>query len=441
MRPQYVSKIETGAIQLPDGEFLTAFAKLANKPRQELEELARAPDEGQRTVHAAPASTISTRGVVRIGTGHCVWASPVLLAAIEGRLAQFQVCSFKNPSADDGLGWIQPRQFPSSVPGSSGFAEGLHSLSAVDVLRLLEDGVVDIGFVPGQVVDDNEKKSLYRVGCIVDSWTGCSFVCREKFWPEAKTEATSEDLARKLVELKKNGDDRQPKPMAKYVVALEDKTIAAQILKDGLDAEWPKEHAGRLWYEILQDCLNSDFAKKDEYRSLENDAQKVGVELAGIITWEPHATWLCQTTPSQDELKNLPLKFASGKDGRASHLTFELVIRRSDVSSPEPRSQELRRAIVQLMLELRDCAQRLNGVDRSMMDVDRGAVENLGRYFDLIRDPIAGNRPSDASTGTNSASNRRRYEDITDTLKAIGGVRFTVHFHPEAIVDMGFKPR
>lgn len=431
-RRQYVSKVETGAIQRPDDQFFDALAKLTNKPREELEELARKPeDKGSPTsAHSSP-----TQDVFRMACGHCVWSGPLILAAIEGRLPQVEICSFKTD--DNSLTWLDASQFPVSVPGPVGWKQGLQSLSAVDVLRLLEDKVIDVGCVPGKVVND-KRKALYRVGCVVDSWTGCSFVCRRDMLNQIRsvsghTEITSKHLAEVLVD-KGNG-----KPTARKIVALEDQTIAAQLIKDGLEARWTREHAGRLWIDVLHPCANSDFAQQNKFSTLEGEVNDLGLELAGILTWEPHATWLRQTSKDREDLENVPLKFPIGENGRPTHLTFELVVRRADVISPEPRSQALRRVLPPLMLQLRDCAQRLNALDSSLSDfLDLNAVESLGRYFDLLKHTDEANRFSNPAP---SPRNRLRYEDIEDTLKAIGGVRFNVHFHPEAIVDMGFRAK
>lgn len=413
---QYISKIETGVIQWPgDDEFWEALSLFASIPRADLEDLARRPmgSHEQRRI----------RSTFCVAAGHCIWAAPLVLAAREGMIEEyFHVVTSR---VGEAFSPIAEPLSPEKIPSPRN--KDVVSLSAIDVLDCLrregeDKNRVDLAIVPGKLVDEAEK-SLLRIGCIVDSWTGCSLVCRKEFEQRLAgrdgnlTEVTSRALASALVTPSSRG-----RPVAaRFKIALEEGTVADEILKEGMDVQWGKD-SGRLVCDILHPCRNRDFAVEKKYEDIERAVGK-DFSLAGVLTWDPHATWLKKTAEKREDLTIVPVKFPVGEDGRAAHLTFELVIRSADAISTEPRAKELRHAIFHLMRQLRDCSARLNFIDTIFKSNDRRTVRAIGEYFGLI---------------DVDRSDSLGFDDMADTLKAIGSVRFTAHFHTEALIAMRY---
>jgi hypothetical protein len=426
-KPQFISKLETGAVQRPeDPSFWDALGKLTGMPREKLEAMAFVAEGSAKTIF-------------RVVAGHCIWAAPIVLASLEGQLDSFEVCTFEwtNENGEEktprDFAWIKPREpiTKANVPGPNATKTNA-SLSAPEVLELLESGMdhgdrIDVALVPGRLVDENIRSGLLRVGCVVDSWTGCAFVCRERFLdehlapicsesPHGQLEVTSNQLAKAL----------QADIANKYAgatVYLEEGTVADRMLREGF-------RVGQDAFDAIRNRQNKDFAAKQEFDLLE---KKVSVLLkkketqrifAGILTWEPQATWLKTTATNSESIRIIPVKFPIGADGRPTNLTFEVVIRRQDANSDEPRARQFRRSLFEMMKILRDCASRLNQLDSVTLHSDPSAIEKIGDYFGL----------------TDDKATLTRSKQLASTLKAIGSVNYTFHPHIEALREMRFQP-
>src|ERR1043165_167421 len=167
----YISKVENGRIKQPKQRFLEALANVMNTTVEELAELSVSP--APEAPLAEPIPRLSRPTLFKLVFGHSLWGAPIFEAAHGERIPQFNVTSFAEPDIDCSvattkLGWIQPNStFPTPRPGS-----GLVALSAANVVALLRRGEADVGALPGNIVPSD----FIRVGTVVDSVAGCTFV-------------------------------------------------------------------------------------------------------------------------------------------------------------------------------------------------------------------------------------------------------------------------
>jgi transcriptional regulator with XRE-family HTH domain len=441
-RPGYVSKIETGTLQKPDDDFFVALARLVAKPIDDLKELSArrfSPNPGA----SEPLSRLAASAhPYKIAFGHCIWGAPLVFAVGKGLIPQFETTSFadKDGPVFVNEGWMKGAM---KVPGPFSPDPKLESLSANNVLRMLERGEVDLAAVPGNVLVDSRLSWLVRVATLVDSASGCSLVCDHSILESLRRQATkrsmdaarhceesedgvsAEDLGQLLV--RQHEGDR-----AKHSrLALELGTVAEGLLRDAL-ARIDAKKAADIWWNVVLPFSNSDLALENTMRVAREEYVKGNAGL-GIITWEPHATWTVTFNPS---MSKCPIHFRRGPNGRPTHLTFELVMRRDDANSVEPRSRELRLAIYRLVQHLGDCAERLNRIDTDSLAADQQAVVLNGQYFNLSKDKNG--KHAEKIVEKPLFYGRDAYGD---TISAIGGVRYAVHWASNEVLDlMGFRP-
>jgi transcriptional regulator with XRE-family HTH domain len=418
-RQGYISKIETGLIGTPDAEFLKALAREVGKTVDELIALSRQPEESEETDQLLPQITVP-ENEFKLVFGHSLWGAPIFHAAYEGRIQEFAVTSFASLNPQAGLRrlepiWITPTQI-ARTPGPG--VSDLAAFSAVDVLTLLRKGEADVGAVPGDIVPED----FIRIGTIVDSAAGCTFVCRkEKFeeWEKEGSHRPRRQSSREaptstglnpmvfdtndLCKIIENENDAGKKVR----IGVEENTIAYEYLKD--ICEQDRTHPLQV-KDVKWKLRSSELAIKS-VTTLERECRSEypPSDLIGVIVWEPHATWmtLIENAETGRELKKVPIHFTPSSLGRPHHLSYELVIRQNRIGRMNPREKELRSAVSKLMYELWDSANRLNKL--SKWSVDHGMIEQLAEYFRFAGD--------DAEDGA-----------IERTLNAVGSILYSVRW-------------
>lgn len=192
--PHYVSKVETGRVVRPSRKFIQSMAAKTDRSEQELRSLSREPLLLDATQGAEKSGASAAQ--YRLAFGHCLWGAPIFLAAHRGMVPEFSVASYSiSDSEDYGSDtpvWIQPEDYDVEVPGPG--SQQTRPWSAVKVLDLVEKEIVHVGVVPGNVIwGRGINQRFLRLGSIVDSTTGCTFICdASKFSVNANVLSTRE---------------------------------------------------------------------------------------------------------------------------------------------------------------------------------------------------------------------------------------------------------
>jgi hypothetical protein len=195
------------------------------------------------------------------------------------------------------------------------------------------------------------------------------------------------------------------KPARNLRVGLERKTIAAYFFDLALiDSEYEEEMPG----ETVFGLRNWEFSYRT-FRQLHEDCEKAGGELIGILTWEPHASWLKRMSKGE-ELKRVPLVLSPEPPwGRPRHLTYEVVVNFDRLAGMgEAAKRRFLGALKNLLLAFETQGHRLNAV-RGFEDHD--ALEDLARYFGFAGP---------------SGENVLKRDDLEETLSAITQIRYSV---------------
>jgi len=338
--PKYVSIVETGARLNLEARFFSALSKLSGQSIERLQTQQRIP------IQSAPASgslgSPPPSYPVRIACGHVIWAAPILAAAIDGRLPGISIATFAESKMDaellsaDKAVWVESGKWPVLPRDLEGLRMKVPAplrkeespswpLSARDVLRWLREGNVDIIGVPGGLVEHN--RDFMRIGRIVDSATGCTLVCSKELsdrlqpneratWPYQTV--TTDQLCATL----SAGDSA-------WRIGAEEGTVAWQFL----EAACMK--GGRDLSDIPWDCPNrvlttSSFGMLQS--RLRSEMRDDDIRLAGVVTWEPHASWLIDQ--SEEEPRAFPMQLSPNHRGEPRHLTFDLFILRRRSEDP-----------------------------------------------------------------------------------------------------------
>ncbi|MBE7559510.1 helix-turn-helix domain-containing protein [bacterium] len=412
-QPQYVSKVEVGAIRRPQRQFLEALAELTGTPVEELDAMCgQAPAESAAAPLTRPDEQIHP-GRFRLAFTHCLWGAPIVLAAYRGMLPDFRVASFVGSSGGDGdsprtvprLEWMRPENgIPNPVPGPLSPSPPVAPLSAADVMRLLEEQRIDVGVVPGSVVQ-NETRFL-RVGSIVDSPAGCFLVLDESAlkmagaaWAE-RGWITTDELGILLKEHGKKAPAGKRAGRCIPAIGVEECSIAKEFLMRTCDS------AGLQYRNHMWTCSGPDLAAR-RFSELKEACMQTGAcqELAGVLTWDPHATWLANMH-GKPEPSKLPIYLSPNALGQPTHVTFDVIVNRTTSLSPDFRT-----ALLNLMGALCRIARTI-----SRPESTDEYLRALAIYFGF---------------GPEGAVDTER---LTGLSKALAGIRYSVRLSVELLL-------
>lgn len=365
--PSYVSKLETGRLRMPAEDVIAKLADFLDKSVDEIRRLCESNDQPV----GAPC---------RLVAGYSVWAAPILLAAAEGLIPGIEVsCLSKIGSSGvrlvSDLEWISPGRYLDELTPRM---EGIAPLSAADVAELLQREGVEFGALPGNLVrGDRLRDSVLCVGTITDSSGGCSIVCRSEVADELATiagEPAGSRSGRRSVGTRDLAillqNPKSKSTVGRRRVAAEERTIAAEYVTQACrhitSGRRRLSRSNVIWDFRAASVAKTNF---DEFES--RCVQETNDKLLGIIVWEPLATWLTSTgtrpskgKPANKPLAAIPLHFTpEDGSGRASHLSYEIVLPRRLLAEPTARRQELFLSMERIMTAVAATAARLNNIE------------------------------------------------------------------------------
>ena len=383
-RPQYLSKLETGRIARPDDDFLRALARFSKRTVDELVAMTQRPaaatppgpldttDRSLRQPLQPPRHPVGSK--IRLAYGHCAWAAPIMAAGLRDQLPpEIELASFR-PKATGSATLALPSPIWSSdtlewKKGLASRREEFDTMSARDAIDLLNNQVVQVAAVPGDIVD---SPLLTVIGTVVDSFGGCTMVMPASKAAELRNVGARHTLAdgglgcstSQLAEWLKLEPNEQ-----RGAVGFEIGTIAQQFFLHavGFESNFNSESLG--W-----GCDNSQLAKISWSELASDCEQRVSRDLLAFITWEPHATWLTTRSTSVN-LEKVPLHFGL-QAGRPTHMTFDLVCRKESIRDPS-----FGRVVSSLLAVLEDQAHKISQFRRNRFD--ERLVWMLARQFDF----------------------------------------------------------
>jgi hypothetical protein len=368
---KYVSVLETGGRRTFDAGVFQALSIVTGQTVERLEEL-----------HSVPVATTITPQTrtqqsprIRIACGHVAWGAPLIAATLDGSARGISLATFaitrddkRPPSAEEAV-WLIPGDWPVLPRDFKELRDKVRCqqdqirnqedrpspratpLSAADALRWLHEGSVDIAAVPGALVENN--RDVMRVGQIVDSVSGCTLVCNQDLfkslgdvvpdlqvtdgpnnqWP--RRTITTNELRAGMSRLK----EKFSRTDKNFKLAVEGGTVAWQFLEaayvdcDESDSYWTTHADRQSPFEVEWDCANrllSNSSFDDLQTRLHKEHGKAAA-LAGVITWDPHATWLIRRG---NGLHAVRMQLGPDAIGRPQHLTFDVIILRKRSGDP-----------------------------------------------------------------------------------------------------------
>jgi transcriptional regulator with XRE-family HTH domain len=363
LAPQYVSKIERGAIRRPSDEVLQ---KLATFLRQDVSDLVDACER----VGVRSAINVSAKGRrFQIVTGHTLWAVPALLALRHRDFAAFEFASFGPP---DGA----PRWLPAGVddPLRAGalpaFGPLERTYSARDVSTQLRLGRGDFGLLPRAFV--TEGGDLEPVVDLMDSSSACVVSLPATLCTEVAEGSISTSMVVELLATRKTRAARS-KHTPRITILAEAETVAedhAFVIQKALLA------AG-FAVNMPPDVRCSEFDVLGKTHDLED-------EHTLIIGWDPPMTWLHRSPRSGNNRRLFPLR----ADDPASRVRFALVTSKSTKIDPPIA------LLWRFVEEIDKAGNVVRNIVRGDPSADRNAARFLVRYFSLGDDRAA---PADLS--------------------------------------------
>ena len=465
--PTKISKYVTTGRPVPTRDFVAAIAIVLGAAEAEIIEMANQPAEPKKNVKgvAGVRRIIGTKPTFNLLLGHTIWAAPVVLAAMEGRLPQIQVATYLNeekmPVYIDPRAWgpsncdkvnpfirIDVPNQPKRRTKSSTPSRKLEALSAATVYNYLmkPDSNVDAVIVPGRFA---LEKRLTRIGCIADTRVGCLWIGPEKVWtalkpyaskfypvdiinePGARTEdqvkhprahslvpeLSAEWLAAYLLhEIKPSNE------LEKRFVALELETAAESILLTGFEVVGRSQ--GRMGKSHIVN-VSTDRLTTETYQQIHNDLpdfyKTEPSGFSGMISWSPQINWLKQRYHNSElEICGLMCPL----DVQPRHLTFEICVTQRGV---ERGSEQLFAAIVDLIGTISPICDGLNLVSMSgaesannVWDVDETQLAKLSNYFALTPDE--------------KAESFTWFGDLLEIRKALAPINFDAAIRGEEIL-------
>ncbi len=364
LTPQYISKIERGAIRRPSDDVL---GKLATFLERDVSDLLDACErDGDRgATHVAPAGRR-----FQLVTGHTLWAVPALLALRHRDFAAFEFASF---GPRDGT----PRWLPAGVddppPATTlpPIAPEDRTYSARDVSSQLRLGHGDFGLIPRAFV--TEGGDLEPVVDLMDSSSAC-MVSLPAALSGQLPEGVSISVAT-VVDLftKRNARAGAGKKAPRVKILAEAETIA----EDHAFAIQKAIIASGFVVDMPPDVRCSDFDVLGKTHDL-TDPHTI------LIGWDPPMAWLRHSMRGDKAPRMFPLHH----DDPTARVRFALVMSRSRKIVPP----------VNLLWRFVEEIEKARNVVRSIIQgdpsADRNAARFLVRYFALGDDRAA---PSDLS--------------------------------------------
>lgn len=395
--PQYISKIETGRIKKPTRTFLQSIAEFSQTPMTELASML--------SVSRSVADNDATyRGrQYRLVFGHCLWGAPIFLAAHRGMLPEFQVASFSKRS-DRQPAWITADAKIEQAPRPGSL--DCEPWSAVRILDALEKEEIDVGAVPGNILWGRRRFQRFsKIGTVVDSATGCTFVANSALIDMPPAVIST----RKFGELIMSARRRLGKDVR---VGVETGTVAEDYLHHAFtepNRALPPSELSIAPSDIAWHCENSELVSRTFEDLSAQCRNEHSAELLGMVTWEPHASWLANSSidSTSKPLIKLPLYFNPDSAGRLTHMSFDLVTLITTAIDSETRV-----AFSKLIQKVWQNAVLLTEMDGSSFDTD--PLNRVARYF-----------------GYASADNLSR-RALDDVRKAVAGIRYSVHWAMES---------
>ena len=164
-------------------------------------------------------------------------------------------------------------------------------------------------------------------------------------------------------------------------------------------------------------CESSSLAHTSFGQLKKACADTENAELLGVITWEPHATWLEAQDEAEEGLKKIPLHFSPDSHGRIPLMSFDLVMLRTSTIDGF-----LRAALNKLMQKLWQNATLLTELDGTSLESD--PLCRIANYFGLLRRPCS----------------RITEADLQRVRTALQGIRYSVHWSMESQSLIGSVP-
>lgn len=339
-KTQYISKIEAGLIKNPDSDFIMLLAEYSGKNADELLRLNQ--DDAKETVASRK---------LKLSFGHCLWAAPIYMASKSGDTS-FNITS------------IGQDETP---------------LSASEIIKALEQEDIDVAVIPFDAIPEEDHQFL-RLATIVDSSTGCTFICKKEDLEKQHNKPQGTKWLGKFIQSKNNEYKNKGTGVRIFV---EENTVSMKYLKDAMthtiDAHDPTDEVltedDVKWSESISKLKNKSF------RELEDDCKEdYQAALLGIIAWEPHASWVKRNS-TDVELIKIPLHFEPRDKLREKRLTFDVIVR-SKIEQDVERFRKLRIELWELILELRRCVTKINKwqfISDALSD-----LKAIAEYFDLL---------------------------------------------------------
>ncbi|MGH8655369.1 MAG: hypothetical protein ACREYE_25790 [Gammaproteobacteria bacterium] len=157
-------------------------------------------------------------------------------------------------------------------------------------------------------------------------------------------------------------------------------------------------------------CESSTLARVSFEELKEQCRREQNAELLGIITWEPHASWLRMLETSGTSLLKVPLYFSPDQAGRMKHMSFDLVMLRTATLDDEKRA-----ALLRLFQKVWQNAVLLSEMDGSSFDTD--PLTRIGVYFGFM----------------DKSNAARTSPALLDKVRAaVQGIRYSVHLAMES---------
>jgi len=411
-----ITKYVSNGRPIPTPEFFRAAAAVLQIDELEARELANQPLDSKATESSASQAAASEDGDAnfKLLMGHTLWGAVIVLAAQEGRLPKFRVATYADVEGDpvfiDRTQWdksLPQGKRPSNIgrsaiPGPRTEDSGLHCFSApMIVKRFLEGADIDAIAIPKLLAEANSSKikSLARIAITP---IPSLLICRKELAAHLKDKAFKRLLPSTLhVGEKPSNADQEcgrldpelgvelvvqslhpelPNPQFKgWRVALEQKAISDKLLQLGCEIFFGiegKSQSNSILFdcstEEMEDLTFSQLAELAKVQFPDDDG------LAGVITWEPLATWFMQSSDSLEAFAlRSPLKSAM------PFVEFELCMRLSDWESIDNRSKQLRRALMQLVDEIDYDLDRFN---LGLKGLEDQQLARLSNYFDMCKD-------------------------------------------------------
>ncbi|HMG24611.1 MAG TPA: helix-turn-helix transcriptional regulator [Kofleriaceae bacterium] len=377
LTPQYVSKVERGAIRRPPDDVLQKLADFLER------DIADLRDACGRDVDRVAVGATSEGRRFQIVMGHTVWAAPALLALRHSDFAPFEFASFgphDGPPRWQRAGVDDPPTIPPPSEAAAPGAARERTYSARDVSAQLRLGRGDFGLLPRAFVTDGGD--LEPIVDLMDSPSAClvslpTTLCGHVEEGSSVSVSTVVDL---LKTLKARVHTSKRKPQITITILAEAETVAEDhafvmqkaLLEDGFLVDMPPS---------VRCSEFSEYGEFDAFAKVHN----LTADQTVVIGWDPPMTWLHR--PMRDRTAGRRL-FPLRSDDPATRVRFALVASKSRLLDPPVA------LLWRFVEEVEKAGNVVRGIMRADPSADRNAARFLTRYFRLGDDRAA---PSDLS--------------------------------------------